>query len=298
MSNTFVKFGVLVSGWLVFSSLTNTIQAEESDTLILKSRKGEIILPEKGDWAIGMDAVPVLNYLGGFLSNSGATAPSVNFINAYPMTISGKYFTSNQQAIRARVRIGLVSSSVKNSVVDMVNTNIDTVYSQDVRRHNSTNIMLAGGKEYRKGKSRLQGFYGYEFFMNISRENIRYDYANQFSNTNPSVLSSDFNSPNELGYNTSLTSSRIKEDRSGTGFGLGARGFIGAEFFILPKLSIGAEFGWSVSYFNQNDGRNTIEIWDNVGGTVRQRSLVKAGVNRFGVDTDNTGGAMMITFHF
>jgi hypothetical protein len=42
-----------------------------------------------------------------------------------------------------------------------------------------------------------------------------------------------------------------------SGYGFGLRGFIGAEYFFMPKMSIGGEFGWGLAYVK--NGATTTE---------------------------------------
>jgi len=64
----------------------------------LTSKKGEPILPEAGDWAIGIDATPFLNYAGQLLSTSGSSAPTWNFLNGNN-TIIGKMFKDEKNCL-------------------------------------------------------------------------------------------------------------------------------------------------------------------------------------------------------
>jgi hypothetical protein len=262
------------------------------------NRNGSSVLPEKGDWAVGIDAMPALLYLGNLFSDSLSAKPSAAFTGGFPMSISGKYFIDNREVYRARLRIGILSNIDKNSVVDIANSTVDTVYLQDSRKATSTNLYLSFGKEYRKGWQRIQGFYGGEVSFMYTRNKVNYQYANLFTNVNPSVPSSDFSAVTSNGYAVANTSSRIKSDNSGTGIGIGARAFLGAECFIFPKMSLGFEFGWGLSYFNQNDGEVITEAWDNATAGIRSRSNLKAGLSRFGIDTDNNGGALFLHFYF
>lgn len=265
---------------------------------VLLSKKGEAILPEAKDYALSIDASPFLTYTGKLLSTAGADAPSVNSLANYPLTIGGKYFLNAKQAYRARVRIGIASQTVNNSVVDNQNTNLDTVYIKDTRKSSSTNVTLAFGKEFRRGKTRLQGFYGGEGIIGISTGKSIYTYGNTFSNLNVSPTSTDFLTPTVLGYASGSTNSRIQSESNGTGIKVAARGFVGAEYFIFPKMSIGVEFGFSLMYFNQNDGKLSTESWDAAAGSVKNKTLAKSGSSGFGIDNDNSGGAIMLNFHF
>jgi len=159
---------------------------------MLMSKKGEPILPEAKDMALSIDASPFLTYTGKLLSNTGSDAPAVNSISNYPLTLGGKYFISAKQAYRARVRIGVSSQTVNNAVVDNQNTTLDTVYIKDSRKASATNVTLVFGKEFRRGKTRLQGFYGGEGIIGISTGKSLYTYGNAFSNLNVSPTSTDF----------------------------------------------------------------------------------------------------------
>ena len=278
-------------------AIAQTPPTNSSETILL-SKKGEPILPEAKDWALSVDASPFLTYTGKLLSNDGADAPAVNSLANYPLTIGGKYFISAKQAYRARVRIGIASQTINNSVVDNKNTTLDTVYIKDSRKSSATNVTLAFGKEFRRGKTRLQGFYGGEGIIGISTGKSIYSYGNTFSNLNVSPTSTDFVTPTALGYASAPANSRIQSESNGTGIKVAARGFVGAEYFIFPKMSIGLEFGFSLMYFNQNDGKLSSESWDAAAGSVKNKTLAKSGSRGFGIDNDNSGGAIMLNFHF
>ncbi|HRG58014.1 MAG TPA: hypothetical protein PK323_03600 [Bacteroidia bacterium] len=271
---------------------------EMANEPVLLSKKGEVILPEAKDWALSVDASPFLTYTGKLLSTTGSDAPNVNSLANYPLTIGGKYFMSAKQAYRARVRIGIASQSVNNAVVDNQNTTLDTVYIKDTKKTSATNITLAFGKEFRKGKTRLQGFYGGEGIIGVSTSKALYTYGNAFSNLNVSPTSTDFLTPTATGFANAPSNTRIQSESSGTGIKVAARAFVGAEYFIFPKMSIGVEFGFSLMYYNQNDGKLSTESWDAASGGVKNKTLAKSGSKGFGIDNDNSGGAIMLNFHF
>ena len=53
------------------------------------------------------------------------------------------------------------------------------------------------------------------------------------------------------------------ESKSGRSFGVGLRAFVGCEFFIAPKISLGAEFGWGLGFQTMGASVTTTE---SVGG--------------------------------
>ena len=296
MSNIKTVFSFIT--FLSFNLAFAQIPPQPAADALLLSKKGEPILPEAKDFALSIDASPFLTYTGKLLSAAGADAPVINSIANYPLTIGGKYFISPKQAYRARVRIGIVSQTLSNSVVDNQNTTLDTLYIKDSRKVSSTDVTLAFGKEFRRGKTRLQGFYGGEGIIGISTGKSIYTYGNAFSNLNVSPTSTDFVTPTSLGYASAAANKRIQSESNGTGIKIAARAFVGAEYFIFPKMSIGVEFGFSLMYYNQNDGKLSTESWDAANGSVKNKTLAKSGTKGFGVDNDNSGGAIMLNFHF
>ena len=96
---------------------------------------------------------------------------------------------------------------------------------------------------------------------------------------------------------------------SGTVFGLGARGFAGVEYFIAPKISIAAEFGWAVALNFIGSGEVATEVWevnDEGNGIAITDVDQTGGGSGFRVGHDNganqsfTGGtgAINLNFHF
>ena len=286
MKTTFFLCGMLLLGSASF--------AQE-----LVSKKGEPYLPQEKEWGLQLDATPFLDYAGKLLSNAGATSPVISGTSGLPFTITGKYFKTAQFAWRGRVRIGSTSTTARNVVIDNANSQTDTVYTSDSRSIRNTNLNLSFGFERRRGKTRLQGFYGAEAMLMVQSGSTSYDYGNAFSSTQTVVTTTDFNLPLPGGgFASSTRSSRLSEVKQGNTFGLGARGFVGAEYFILPKLSLAAELGWTIMFTTQNDGYTVTESWDNANSRPRIRQVNRGGGSSFGVDTDNIGGSLALGFYF
>jgi hypothetical protein len=269
----------------------------------LTNKKGESILPQQGDWALGINADPFLAYLGNmFNGNTGNAAPSLQYVNT-PWAVTGKKFITDKQAYRAKLRIGI--GSVKQAGLvkkDLVNTstNDTTKMEEDLRKISSYSIGLGFGKEWRRGKTRLQGFYGWEGMLWLMGGKTKYDYGNAFSADNPTPTSYDFTN-NTYG----AKSVRITEQKNGNTFGVGVRGFIGAEYFLFPKISVGAEYGWGLGISSTSEGSRISETWDS--GTSQKKSIeerISGRSSSWGFDTDINGnqglgsGSLMITVHF
>jgi hypothetical protein len=197
----------------------------------LKSKKGENYLPEKGDWSIGFNADGMLGYFGNIFNGSTENDASVDFPGSdvsflNDATFVGKRFTSNNTA--TRYTANLVFTSVKEGDADPT-TNM--------------NITAGYGKEWRKGKTRLQGFYGADAL---------------------------------LGFGSSKTSSGDKT----SSFGIGVNGFIGAEYFVLPKMAIGAQYNYGIGFSQDTDADD-----------VKTSSF---GLNEIGLN----GGSLSLNLYF
>lgn len=260
-------------------------------------------LPESGDWAVGIDATPFLNYFGNFIGGSGLnTAPSWNFLTTN-QTISGKYFVADDMAYRGALRIGF-GSTKGNAMIGQDGAGAPTYPAlpamvEDSWKMGSTNIGLSGGIEYRKGAGRLVGFYGGELGIMFGSSKETYEYGNAMTTTGAS--STDFGTGN-LNGDPVYGGGRLTEAKSGATFGIGLRGFIGAEYFVLPKLSIGGEFGWGLGLLSTGAGTET---WESTNGSaIATIEHEGTKTSSFGIDTDSnntlfgSAGSIRMTFHF
>lgn len=287
----------------------------------LTSRKGENYLPEAGDWAIGIDGVPLLNYLGNFFGkqNDNTFANSIWGYSNPSFLITGKYFTEDQFAFRGGIRIGFNSEKdnvlVGNRSANPANwPNTDALVENSWKRSN-TNVGLNFGVEWRKGNTRLQGYYGAEIGFLIQGSKTTFEYGNALAPstaTIPVEVSADDN----FGSNTFTTFdgngspilARVTEDKDGTRFSIGLRAFIGAEYFIIPKLSIGGEFGWGIGFTSVGAGSTTYETVGYVAGAADSQIATitseTAKSSTFGLDVSTVNplfgpaGRLNLTFHF
>lgn len=247
----------------------------------LTSKKGETILPEAGDWSISVNANPFLNYAGNFIGGNGVNAaPSANFLGMNQMIV-GKYFIDATTAYRGGLRLNFASTSSATKVA-VIPATTPATFVDDVTSTSSSNVGLTFGLEKRRGKTRLQGFYGAEAGIMFGSGSTKYKYGN------------------DLSVNNAI--SRTAETKAGATFGLGVRGFIGAEYFILPKISLGAEFGWGLAFNFTGEGSTTTDTWN--GSAVESTTTKTGKSSSFGLDTDNMNsvfgpaGTIRLGFHF
>ena len=245
------------------------------------NKRGVSLLPIAGDYALGIDAAPFLTYLGGIFSNNDASSPSAEGFSLKPsgitQTVFGKYFLADNRAIRARLSINLNNTVSKNAVrndEDVANNPLNAFATAiDVRTISETGINLGVGYEYRRGKGRVQGFYGGELGLGYgsgSRE--QYKWANPMTsvNQNPNTTTNWNNG------NYSQQTRRTIEVNSGKTVSGGLSGFAGVEYFFAPQMSIGGEFylGFWLSMTAQTE--TTTESW-NVSADKLQTQTSRGG---------------------
>ncbi len=226
----------------------------------LKSKKGENYLPEAGDWAIGFNANNLFSYAGNLFSNAGTNTIGNVANNGWEGTFVGKKFTSATKADRYLVDFGVNTGSTT--------TPASTTQSTKVT-NSGFNLNLGLGKEWRKGKTRLQGFYGADLVLGIKSSGSKTEYTDSNNSAN----------------NTTT------DTKGGLEFKVGARGFLGAEYFLFPKIAIGAQYTYNVMIDVAGASKTTTT---NVLGSTESK-----GANSFGLGIGNVGVASMnLTLHF
>lgn len=261
----------------------------------LTSKKGVPILPEKGDFAIGINAVPFLDYAGNlFNGNAANAAPAFDFTASNPLTIYGKYFKDAKTAYRVMFRIGYGSATLKNYVMqDGQATPDPLVTTEDQWKQSDMNIAIGAGLEKRRGKGRVQGIYGAMALIELGSGKDTYDYGNAYSTTNIA--------PTFTNWGTNIPPSgigRYTEVKEGSFFCIGVAAFAGVEYFFAPKMSIGGEFMWGINFESVGEGENSFEEWDAANTTLKTGTEKVAGASFFNIDTDNFGGAINLLFYF
>ncbi len=262
----------------------------------LYSKKGVYILPEKGEIAIGIDAVPFFYYLGGIFSQNHASTPSFTYGNDFggATGIYAKYMLQADLAIRANFRGDFVSFT-DIYVVPQSTLTYDPLAPQFVNDEvtTKTNLVHLGfGLEKLRGNSRVQGKYGAEIIFGYNKIDRSYNYGNSITN--------EFNRPETFDNVYYNGAERIINDYIDKGLYVGLRGLLGVEFFIGPKISIGGEFGYSFVYQWSQNRITEYQYWN---GSTQQVSTVireadNLGYDDFGLSIDQLDGSINLFLYF
>lgn len=268
----------------------------------LTSKHGEPILPQAKDWSIGLDATRLIK------------EASFNFVST-TQAITGKYFKDATTAYRFAVRVGVNNWTTKSMVPDRVaatNSIIaypaPTVMKENTWRRNATAVGLTIGIEKRRGVSRLQGIYGAEAGFYLASVTDKFSYGNALNAgsspqmavdpQNDAMSSPIFGRANNIDTLPAIQGvqgpARVTERKNGIAFSFGARVFMGAEYFVLPKMSIGGEFGWGFGFSTTGRTETKLEsigqsnVPGATGASVRLTTIDGGVTNTVGLDNDHT----------
>lgn len=193
----------------------------------LKSKKGEAYLPVAGDWAISFNANGIFEYAGNaFNGKTDNAAPTVT--NVTENTFVGKKFITDKSAYRVVANLGFGSNNEASGTV--------AGYTFGAYKASTIAVTAGVGKEWRRGSTRLQGFYGADALLGFSSTKWKEDKA-----------------PNQT-YNV------------GTSINLGVTGFIGAEYFIFPKMSVGAQYNYGLQIKSNGASKYSVPGSPDVNG--------------------------------
>jgi len=266
----------------LFSSM-QAQNSQESLASTIVSSKGESYLPETGDFSISVDAAPFLKYFGNFIGGNGLNVVPTFDPLVVTQAITGKYFISPNQAYRAGIKFG-TSTTKANAGVQAVPNTTPATYVYNVTTTSSSSIGLNAGMEWRKGKTRLQGFYGGEAAFSLLGSGSSFKNGNPITATNGLI-------------NTETTNAST--------FSAGVRAFLGAEYFILPKIAIGGEFGWGVGISSTGESVAIVEAWDAATSTIKTTEIItRTSSSSFNANNDNKNGIfgpagkISVTLHF
>lgn len=289
------KFSIL----LVALMFTVNIFAQENDKngeVNMMSKRGEYILPVEGDFALGINAIPLVNYFGNLFNGKTNNSASFDAMDWWTGLVNspvlmGKYYLSDKTAIRAGLTINIDNRVQRMNV--MMNQQIPDpkVTVTDVWSHTGTTLGIGGDYLMYRGKGRLQGFYGGGLSFVYSKSKDSYNYGN--------LITTEFSSPYWYDFAAGTTTSggtrtlSKSDDRS---YGIVLGGVVGIEYFVAPKISIGGEFRLGLYTGIDTYGKETVERWT---GTEREVEVLpkRANDNRVSLKNASTGSIFMM-FHF
>lgn len=257
---------------------------------VFSNKNGIPILPSQGNIAFGTGASPFLTYLGNMFNSDEMN--SLTFSEPY---IIIKSFVEDKKAYRLKIGANFSYHADKQFVRDDYAAIADTLSTKQVidqQNKNQNSVYLQIGIEKRRGNARIQGFYGAGPHVAFTKFVENYSYGNPMSEANPNPSSFDFQ-----GYNNILNYGRVIKQNNGYQWNIGVNAFIGVEYFILPKFSIGTQADLNILYGFSGNVKRDVEVWEN-GKAITVTELLSPGDRNFDVFTAHTSLNMFLMFHF
>jgi hypothetical protein len=256
---------------IIFTALT-VLAFGFANAQEIKSSKGENYLPESGDWAIGFNGNNVAKYFGDSHTNANNGALDENYKK--DLAFVGKKFITDKSAYRVVANIGFGTNSTE---VPLINSATSTTITKNTI--SGFDLKLGLGKEWRKGSTRLQGFYGADALI----------FVNSSSTTN--------NASATITTGTTVANATTETvTKPGLGFGVGVQGFIGAEYFLFPKISIGMQYTYGVNLALR--GKSNVTTTTSATGVAGTSNSVDGG-SAFGFNLGGVGvESINLTLHF
>ncbi len=266
----------------------------------------KVYLPEKGDIAIGIDVAPIFKYVGNLFN--GSTDNTLDKLNGEPVgtdvdglyidsvspdvSIMGKYMLTKDWALRANVGLMIRSNMINSYVADDAAVQANP-YSEDKvvdkERQSNHGMSLMVGAEYHKGKRRVQGIFGFGLLAGFNQQKSVYTYGNAITSVNQNPTSST----------TMIGGYRPLSTKSNSNFFIGVAGSVGIEWFVAPKIALGADVNLSLYYVFGGQQYTVSEGFNATLNRVEERTnITSPGNDTFRFGTDNLGGTLYVSFYF
>lgn len=257
-----------------------------------------VYTPEAGDFSVGVDLIPLFRTIGGAFNDSetpvgGHPFLEENMLCKPNVSIIGKYMFTDKWGIKIDLGLMVKSNNYRSYVQDdkmAVLNPLSEAKVVDSEKITKTGGSLIVGAEYRLGKRRVQGVFGMGALFGFSSMKTTYSYGNAITELNQRPTSS---SVLDNGY-------RITEQQtSGSNVMAGIYGSIGAEWFVAPKIAIGADVKLSLFGIFGAQAWQKSEGWNEALGRVENRTdLLTPGNDGLNFSTDNIGGSLYMNFYF
>ena len=268
-----------------------------------QNNEQKVFLPEAGDWAIGVDVKPMLKFAGNLFNGStdnnlnsfGGGEPTLGasmLMNAPTASLMGKYMLTDNLALKANVGILI------NNKKDAAYVRDDAAYQADplsdaqvadVVNTRNTGISFLAGAEYRVGKKRVQGVFGGGLLIGIQNSVTKYRYGNEMTTANQQPSSAFAGGAYRI----------LKEFSGAPAVITGLVGSAGVEWFVAPKIALGAEVSLIMAYtFNRQQYVLSEGYNPSLRAVEEKTDLEVPATAEFAMGTENLGGSLYLSFYF
>lgn len=276
-------------------------------------------LPAKGDMSVGFSLDPVATFVGNMFANGEGRVNALSNLAGDPMlssqvadylgrpmaSIMGTYMLTDQLGLKANIGFGYsVKKENKYSIDDAaaLDDPWSTARVTDSYKQQSITGSIALGAEYRIGKRLpVQGVFGAGVNYMFGEASYAYTYGNAITELNqtPSIAYSSWTGVPTFGSNQYMEARELSSKSSELIHMIGIYGSVGVEWFVAPKIALGANVNLAL-YYEVNPARATeYEGWNKITEQVETYTeLVSPASHGFHFGTDNIGANLYVNFYF
>lgn len=273
-------------------------------SLSAQDKEQKQYLPEKGDWAIGFDAKPMLQIVEAVFSQESDDINELpgmggesSLLNGPTVSLMGKYMLTDQLAVKANLGILVENNKTSGYSLDdaarMLNP-LSYAKVADYKNTRTTGVSLLAALEYRVGKKRVQGVFSGGLLIGAEKVISTYTYGNQMTTINqkPSVAG-------QLGNVYNGNYRNLKTFSNEPNIFTGLVGTAGVEVFVAPKVALGAEVSLCASYKVAQQTYTISEGYNTSSEAIEQKTdIITPMTGSFKLATENLGGSLYLAFYF
>ncbi len=261
-------------------------------------------LPAKGEWYLGFSLNPVATFVGNLFN--GTTGNSLGdfageSLGNNMVSIMGGYMLTDQLSINANIGLSLSRTHNHTYVFDdlaLMYDPLSRLKVQDIEHYAKNAGSIALGVEYRVGKRAVQGVFGGGLVYAFAAENTTYNYGNAITEANqkPTIASAI----SYEAYDSYIPNARpLKKFSTDDIHALGVYATAGFEWFVAPKIALGANVNILLSYSWNPKQYVTYEGWNTLTMANEQVTDLKKPVSStFSFGTQNIGANLLMKFFF
>lgn len=268
-------------------------------------------LPAQGDMSVGFSLDPLATFAGNLFN--GNLDNTLEDLAGEPLlyrqlpnscvSIMGTYMLTNELAVRANIGFGYSLKQNNFFVQDDAAVAFDDLSNAKVIDQMNSQILsgsFSAGIEYRLGKRLpIQGVFGAGLSYACGMSKSTYAYGNAITqlNQNPSMNSE---MPATEAVTKYLPNARLLSVQSSDMIHMvGVYGSVGVEWFVTPKVALGANVNLGIYYELNPSETYVYEGWNTITEQVDQHTeLVAPASHGFHFGTDNIGASLYMAFYF
>jgi len=286
------------------------VAVEKSSPAERAQRDYSLWLPQEGDWSVGFSLDPLATFVGNMFNQSVNNALGV--LSGEPLlsaslpssmvSVMGSYNLTDQWSLRANVGFGYTYKNQGYYVLDDEALALDPLSTLKViDRHIENNISgsFAFGADYRVGSTHpVQGVFGFGLVYSLGHLDNTYSYGNAITeiNTKPSI---NTQMPTYAEIAGSIPNGRLLSSKStDLVHTIGAYASIGVEWFVSPKVALGANVNVKLTYTINPAQAALYEGWDfNSQQVMQYNNLISPTSHGITFSTDNIGANLYVAFY-